>query len=81
MKMYALHEFIVIVLHFGPNTAYNSHLLVPIYTAVSMPLFTRIVIRSPLKRPYEGPFKVIHSGPKVFTINRGGKLEKYRLTG
>ena len=31
--------------------------------------------RSPLKRPYEGPFKVIHSGPKVFTIDRGGKLE------
>ncbi len=31
--------------------------------------------RSPLERPYEGPFKVIHSGPKVFTIDRGGELE------
>ena len=31
--------------------------------------------RSPLERPCEGSFKVIHSGPKVFTIDRGGKLE------
>ena len=31
--------------------------------------------RSPLERPYEGPFRVITSFPKVFTIERGGKLE------
>ena len=31
--------------------------------------------RSPLERPYEGPFRVITSSPKVFTIERGGKLE------
>ena len=31
--------------------------------------------RSPLERPYEGLFKVIHSDPKVFTIDRGVKLE------
>ena len=29
----------------------------------------------PLARPYEGPFKVITSGPKVFVIDRGGKSE------
>ena len=31
--------------------------------------------RSPLERPYKGPFRVITSSPKVFTIERGGKLE------
>jgi len=31
--------------------------------------------RSPLDRPYEGPFQVINSGPKVFVIDRGGKAE------
>ena len=31
--------------------------------------------RSPLERPYEGPFRVITSSTKVFTIERGGKLE------
>ena len=31
--------------------------------------------RSPLERPYEGPFKVISAGNKVFTVDRGGKLE------
>ena len=31
--------------------------------------------RSPLERPYEGPVRVITSSPKVFTIERGGKLE------
>ena len=58
-----------------PNMARKRHLFLPICTAVSMSLFAVIVIDSPLKRPYEGPFKVIHSGPKVFTIDRGGKLE------
>lgn len=31
--------------------------------------------RSPLERPYEGPFKVLTPGPKVFIIDRGGKAE------
>ena len=31
--------------------------------------------KSPLSHPYEGPFKVINSGSKVFTVDRGGKLE------
>ena len=31
--------------------------------------------RAPLDRPYEGPFKVVHAGLKVFIIDRGGKLE------
>ena len=30
---------------------------------------------SPLEHPYEGLFRVITSSPKVFTIERGGKLE------
>ena len=33
------------------------------------------VIVHPWKVPYEGPFRVITSSPKVFTIERGGKLE------
>ena len=28
-----------------------------------------------LERPYEGPFRVITASSKVFTIERGGKLE------
>ena len=31
--------------------------------------------RTPLQRPYEGPFKVIQPGPKTFQIDRGGKAE------
>ena len=31
--------------------------------------------RSPLQRPYEGPFKVVESGNKVFKINMGGRTE------
>ena len=55
--------------------ACKRHLFLPICTAVSVSLFTVIVIDHPWNVPYEGPFKVIHSGPKVFTIDRGGKLE------
>ena len=39
-----------------------------------MSLFV-VTHRSHLERPYEGPFRVITSSPKVFTIERGGKLE------
>ena len=31
--------------------------------------------RTPLQRPYEGPFKVLESGPKTFKIDLGGKPE------
>jgi cleavage and polyadenylation specificity factor subunit 1 len=31
--------------------------------------------RTPLQRPYEGPFRVIESGPKTFKIDMGGKTE------
>ena len=31
--------------------------------------------RTPLQRPYEGPFKVMQAGDKTFTIDRGGKKE------
>lgn len=31
--------------------------------------------KSPLERPYEGPFKVVKPGSKVFVIDRGGKSE------
>jgi len=31
--------------------------------------------RSPFQRPYEGPFKVVESGNKVFKINMGGRTE------
>ena len=29
--------------------------------------------RTPLQRPYEGPFKVIQPGPKTFIVDVGGK--------
>jgi len=32
--------------------------------------------RSPLQRPYEGPYKVIQASPKVFTLDMGGRQEK-----
>jgi cleavage and polyadenylation specificity factor subunit 1 len=31
--------------------------------------------RSPLQRPYEGPFRVVQPGDKTFTIDMGGKHE------
>ena len=31
--------------------------------------------RTPLQRPYEGPYKVIETGPKTFKIDMGGKTE------
>jgi transposase InsO family protein len=31
--------------------------------------------RSPLQRPYEGPYKVIEAGPKFFKLDQGGKQE------
>ena len=31
--------------------------------------------RTPLQRPYEGPFKVIQAGSKTFQIDIGGKTE------
>jgi transposase InsO family protein len=35
--------------------------------------------RSPLDRPYEGPFKVVKPGNKVFTIDRGGIHENISI--
>lgn len=31
--------------------------------------------RTPLQRPYEGPYEVIQHGVKTFKVNRGGKLD------
>ena len=31
--------------------------------------------RTPIQRPYEGPFQVIKAGPKTFRVNIGGKTE------
>ena len=31
--------------------------------------------RTPLQRPYEGPFKVMQAGDKTFTIDRGGRKD------
>ena len=31
--------------------------------------------RTPLQRPYEGPFKLIQPGPKFFKVEKGGKQE------
>ena len=31
--------------------------------------------RTPLQRPYEGPFKVLHPGPKFFKVEKGGKQD------
>ena len=57
--------------HHGTQTSSVS----PILHSSQYVFVRRDCHRSPLERPYEGPFKVIHSGPKVFTIDRGGKLE------
>ena len=35
----------------------------------------RDIHKSPLERPYEGPFKVIRAATKTFTLDRGGNLE------
>ena len=38
-------------------------------------LFERIPHRSPLTPPYEGPFRVLHRGEKVFELDIGGRKE------
>ena len=35
--------------------------------------------RSPLQHPYEGPYKVISPGKKVFILDRGGKAESVSI--
>ena len=32
--------------------------------------------KAPLERPYEGPFKVLEAGDKVFTLDIGGKRQR-----
>ena len=55
----------------GPR---SSH--VPKALANSAFVFVRRdAYRTPLQRPYEGPFKVLSPGDKTFVIDRGGKQE------
>ena len=35
--------------------------------------------RSPLERPYEGPFRVLSAGPKVFILDKAGKSESVSI--
>ena len=49
---------------------------VPPDLATSQYVFLRRdAVRTPLQKPYEGPFKVLHPGDKTFRIDRGGKSE------
>ena len=38
-------------------------------------VFVRRGAKSPLKSPYEGPFRVLHHGDKAFSIDVGGRQE------
>ena len=54
----------------------TSHLAPPLNLQKARFVFIRRdAHRSPLQRPYEGPFKVIEPGPKTFRIDIGGKTE------
>ena len=58
----------------------SQHGSTPISTPPNLQHFQYVFIRrdthrTPLQRPYEGPFKVLQPGDKTFTIDIGGRKD------
>ena len=60
------------VLHHKSKSINTSYL--PSELARARFVFVRVdSVRRPLVRPYDGPYQVLHSGPKVFTVLKNGR--------